>query len=350
MKRRPEKIALKVLLLSSTLFVAVCCSRSPGEPVAAPIASTAVARDAIGGPNAPTPELRPRRVEPGERPVEAIDRVVVISIDGLRPDLLLRAFMPRVRGLCNGGSYTFWAETTHEAYTLPCHVTMLTGALSERHGVTWNTYIEDSYPNVPTLFELAKQAGYSTAMASGKMKFIVLTRPGTIDHYFLPPDEPVSDHDVAVHAESLLREHRPQVLFIHLPGVDTAGHESGWGSIEQIAAIERADDAVGLVLDVLADLKLTGSTLIIVTSDHGGAGKGHASDDSRSRFIPWIAAGPGVRRDFDLTLRSQRRIGIEDTFATACAFLGIDPGDECEGKPVLEVLEADGRNSQAKFH
>ena len=74
--------------------------------------------------------------KPGEKPVAAIDRVLIISIDGLRPDLLLRAYMPRVRGLCAAGSYTFWAETTPEAYTLPCHLTMLTGAPAEAHGVT----------------------------------------------------------------------------------------------------------------------------------------------------------------------------------------------------------------------
>src|SRR5262249_8854655 len=151
--------------------------------------------------------------------------------------------------------------------------------------------------------------------AVGKMKFIVLTKPGTIDHYFLPPDEPVSDRDVAAQAESLLRKHQPQVMFVHLAGTDEAGHKYGWGSSEQIAAIERADDAVGLILAVLADLKPTAPTLVILPSDHGWAGTDHEMNDSRSHFIPWIASGPGVRTDFDLTQVTRRRIAIEDTFA-----------------------------------
>ena len=322
---QPKRATARSLLLLSAVFIAAGCSRSSGEPVAAA--------------GSPKPGFHQRRVEPGARPVEAIDRVLIISIDGLRPDLLLRSFMPRVRGLCSEGSFTFWAETAPEAYTLPCHVTMLTGASSDKHGVTWNDYIEESYPNVPTLFEVAKQAGYSTAMATGKMKFVVLTKPGTIDYCYLPPDEPVSDREVAAHAESLLREHQPQVMFVHLPGTDEAGHKYGWGSNEQLAAIELADEAVGLVLAVLSDLRLAGSTLVVVTSDHGGAGTDHTMNDARSHFVPWIACGSGIRRDFDLTLLSRRHIRIEDTFATACAFLGIDPGDECEGKPVLEILE-----------
>jgi hypothetical protein len=312
---------MRFLLLLTALLVAVGCSRSPAAPGGAKTVSC------------------PRRVEAGERPVQAIDRVLIISIDGLRPDLLLRAFTPRLRGLCSGGSYTFWAETTPEAYTLPSHVTMLTGVSAEKHGVTWNDYCEGCYPNVPTLFEVARQAGYSTAMATGKMKFVMFLKPGTVDHHFLPPDEPVSDRDVAGHAESLLRAHRPHVLFVHLADTDQAGHKYGWGSSEQIAVIERTDEAVGLILAVLGDLNLTDATLVIVTSDHGGAGTNHEMNDSRSHFIPWIASGPGIRKDFDLTLFRQRRVGTEDTFATACAFLGIDPGGECEGKPVLEILD-----------
>jgi len=321
------------------LMIAVGCAQPDGEPVTTTI--DAVAADSQPVAAATTREARRPPLKAVPRPVPSIDRVMIISVDGLRPDLLLRAEMPRVRGLCKSGSFSFWAETAPEAYTLPCHVSMLTGTPSEKHGVTWNDYIEESYPNVPTLFEVAKQGGFSTAMVSGKMKFIVLLKPNTIDHYYLPPDEPVSDRQVAERAETILHQHRPQVMFVHLPGVDTVGHEFGWGSPEQIAAIARADDAVGLLLDALADLTLTDSTLVILTADHGGAGKGHEPNDPRSHFIPWIAAGPGLRQDYDLTRANLKTIRTEDTFATACTFLGIHPGEDVTGKPVLEVLETD---------
>ncbi len=318
------------LPLACVLLAAAGCSRPHGELAPAAREAAASTRDSP----------RPPLVAVG-RPVPAIDRVMIISVDGLRPDLLLLAEMPRVRGLCKSGSFSFWAETTAEAYTLPCHVSMLTGTPSEMHGVTWNDYIEGAYSNVPTLFEVATQAGFSTAMVTGKMKFIALLKPNTIDHYYLPPDEPVSDREVAERAESILRRHRPQVIFIHLPGVDTVGHESGWGSPEQLAAIARADEAVGLVLNALADLTLTDSTLVILTADHGGAGTTHDANDPCSRFIPWIASGPGLRRDFDLTRARIKAIRIEDTFATACLFLGLHAGEHISGKPVLEILETD---------
>ena len=321
------------------LILVLCVSRGQAQPASVSIrpdgasqANSAAASDEKALSAAETDTRT-------EKPVEAIDRVLVISVDGFRPDLLLRADMPHVRSLCAEGSFSFWAETTPEAYTLPCHVSMLTGAPAEKHGVTWNEYIEQSYPNVPTLFEVAKRAGHATAMATGKMKFIVFTRPGALDDYYYPAEEPVSDDEVAVHASALLRKLRPHVMFIHLPGVDTVGHDFGWGSRQQMAAVERADEAVGRVIATLRSLKLDGSTLVILTADHGGAAKSHEMNDPPSHFIPWIACGPGVREDFDLTLLGDRTIRIEDTFSTACAFLGLDPGSENQGKPVLEILE-----------
>ena len=275
-----------------------------------------------------------------DRPVAAIKRVLIISIDGLRPDLLLRAKTPRMHALLKSGSFTFWAQTAAEAYTLPCHVSMLTGVSSKIHGVTWNDYIEESYPESPMLFELAKKTGYSTALVSGKMKFITFAKPGALDWSWLPSDEPVEDADVAQHAVKLMRAHQPEVLFVHFPGVDNIGHDKDWGSPEQLRAVETADNAVGTVLDALASLNLAGSTLLILTADHGGAAKDHGAGDPRSLCIPWIANGPGIRQDFDLTRVPELSIHIEDTFATACAFMGIDPGKSVEGKPVMSILSA----------
>jgi len=51
----------------------------------------------------------------------------MISIDGGRPDLLLRAGMPNLRRLMREGSYSMWAKTTAQAVTLPLHMSMLTG-------------------------------------------------------------------------------------------------------------------------------------------------------------------------------------------------------------------------------
>src|ERR1700728_1158685 len=97
------------------------------------------------------------------RPVPAIERVLIISIDGCRPDLLLRADTPVIHGLLAKASFSFWARTTAESVTLPSHVSMLTGVTPVKHGIQWNADLPlmhpvyPAYPAYPTLFQLAKE-------------------------------------------------------------------------------------------------------------------------------------------------------------------------------------------------
>ncbi len=116
--------------------------------------------------------------------------MLVISIDGGRPDLLLRAGMPNLRRLMREGSYSMWAKTTAQAVTLPSHVSMLTGVSPNVHQIFWHTDLplkEMVYPKAATLFEVAKKAGYSTALVAGKSKFAQMNKPGAIrpplDHH-----------------------------------------------------------------------------------------------------------------------------------------------------------------------
>lgn len=276
-------------------------------------------------------------------PARRAAQVVVISIDGLRPDMALRADMPNVRSLMATGAFTFWAKTTALSVTLPSHTSMLTGVTPAKHGVEWNYDLplrEPIYPMRPTVLELATKAGLVTAMVAGKSKFSTLNRPGTITHVFVPEnaDSSVDDETVAAKAVEVISKYKPALLFIHFPGVDAAGHSRGWGSNEQLAAVAGADVQVGKVLRALTAAGIRESTFIIVSADHGGAGRTHGPDDSRSRHIPWILVGPGVKRGFDLTQIEAREVRTEDTAATVCYLLGLQSG-KLDGSPVLEAFD-----------
>jgi predicted AlkP superfamily pyrophosphatase or phosphodiesterase len=275
--------------------------------------------------------------------VGASPRVVIVSIDGLRPDVALRAHMPALRSLMARGSYTMFAATTDVAITLPSHVSMLTGVPPAKHGIHFNLDPgpgDPIEPAWPTLLQLAHRAGLTTAMSAGKSKFSVFASPGALDLTFLPPrGGTASDSAVAATARGWIATRRPQVLFVHFAGPDLVGHAEGWGSPAQIRAAAVADRALGQVLGALKRAGLTDSTLVIVSADHGGAGLTHGGKDPRSHFIPWIAAGPGVRRDFDLTLEPRLRVRTEDTFATACAWLGLSVTKPVTGRAVEEIFE-----------
>lgn len=269
-------------------------------------------------------------------------RAMIISVDGLRPDVMLRANAPRLRRMMEEGSFTCWAQTTAVAVTLPSHVSMLTGVRPQRHQIEWNYDVPLSkpvYPSVPTIFELAHKAGYTTAMVTAKAKFDVLNKPETLDAVWMPQDGGVADQHVVTHAISIINETRPELLFVHLGEVDAVGHGKGWGTPEQLEAIQHVDEAIGAILDELAAKKLLDSTLVIISSDHGGAAKTHGADDVRSRNIPWIVTGPGVKRGFDLTRVSELQIRTEDTFATACDWLQVKVPHKIDGKPVADIFE-----------
>ena len=276
------------------------------------------------------------------RPNARIHRAMIISIDGLRPDVLLRADAPRIREMMQRGSFTMWARSTAVSLTLPTHVSILTGVEPQVHGIHWNGDLplaQPVYPKVSTIFELAKKAGYTTAAITGKSKFAVLGKPGTIDHAYWPDESKSNNADVAAHATQMLRSFQPQFCFIHFPDVDTIGHNIGWGTPQQLQAVADADKYVGQILDTLAEEKLLDQTLIILTADHGGAGRTHGADDFRSRHIPWVAMGPGVRRNYDLTSNRDLIVETYDAFATVCALLDIPVTPKRTGKFVEEIME-----------
>ena len=276
------------------------------------------------------------------RPIPAIERVVIIAIDGLRPDRLLLADTPVLHGLMARGSYSMWMQTTVLATTLPSFTSMLTAISPRKHAIYWDKLLplsEPVWPNRPTLFEMAKNAGYTTALVAGKAKFRHLNKPGTIDAFFAPPEDHYPDEQVAAEAVRVISTLKPDVLFVHFPGVDSAGHGSGWGSAEQLAAIHKADSQVGLLLAALDKDGLLNGALVMVSADHGGAGRNHGPDDPRSANIPWIIAGPGVKHGYDLTQSAELMLRTEDTCATACYVLGLPQQDYFDGHPVTLAFE-----------
>lgn len=289
----------------------------------------------VGFAQSPVPMSKP------ERPFPEVERVIIISVDGLRPDRALLADMPTLRGMLRAGAYTFWARTTAVSVTLPSHTSMVTGVIPGKHGIEWNRDLplsEPVYPNVPTVMEMATRAGYVTAMVAGKSKFSALNKPGTITHVSVPVDEKGNNELVVAEVSKIIEEHKPHLLFLHFPDVDTVGHRKGWGSAEQLAQIEQTDTQLAQIFAALDRAGVRESTVVILSADHGGAGLTHGAEDFRSRHIPWIATGPTVRKFFDLTQIRPLEVRTEDTCATACWLLGLPLPAYFDGKPIYEAF------------
>jgi predicted AlkP superfamily pyrophosphatase or phosphodiesterase len=106
--------------------------------------------------------------------------VVLISIDGLKPDYVLEADkynlqIPNLRKLVKEGAFATQVTGIMPTVTYPSHTTMVTGVSPAKHGIItnspfdpfgknqggWNWYAEDI--KVPTLWEVVGQAGMRTS-------------------------------------------------------------------------------------------------------------------------------------------------------------------------------------------
>jgi predicted AlkP superfamily pyrophosphatase or phosphodiesterase len=272
-------------------------------------------------------------------PVESITRhVLLVSIDGLRPDAIQRFDAPTLQRLVREGSYTLAASTITPSKTLPSHTSMLTGEPPERHGVLWNNLATAKADSVtlPTVFGVARSYGYRTAAFFSKSKFQALQLPGTLDFSQAPRgwfgrwsgDRTVDD--VEVH----LATAKPNLLFVHLTDPDRAGHDTGWMSAAYGRAVARADVAVARML-AAADVAFgAGNFSVIVTADHGGHERDHGSDHPLDVTIPWIAWGRGVNAG-ELNGSLVRTV---DTASTVLWLLGMSEPSDWQGTPVLAAF------------
>jgi predicted AlkP superfamily pyrophosphatase or phosphodiesterase len=278
-----------------------------------------------------------------QRPLPAVEHVVIIIVDGLRPDRALLADAPAIRSMVTGGAYTFWARTTDVAVTLPSCTSMLTGVKPGKHGVNWNKdqpADQQGYPSVPTVLEMASGAGYTTALVAGKSKFVALDRLGTITTATILAGPQSGDANVAAEAVRTIEAYKPELMCFHFPDVDAAGHKHGWGSREQLAQIEKTDAQIATVLAALDRAGLRESTVVLLTADHGGAGLSHGGEDARSKHIPWVVSGADVKRFYDLTQNAGLQVNTEDTCATVCWLLGLPQQPYFDGKPIGEAFDA----------
>jgi arylsulfatase A-like enzyme len=316
-------------LLLSLLFLAACLS-AVSTPEPAPTVPPVFTKTATPF-QPPTETSTPLATQTSTAtPVPKPARVLILSIDGLRPDVIDLTPMPNLQALMQMGAYSLVAQTIHPSVTLPSHTSMLTGFCPEDHGVDWNDYRpERGFANGTDLFDLAHAAGLRTVMVVGKDKLRQITEPESTDVF-----EFINDRDVVIAAR--VAELIPQgfgLMLVHFPTTDWMGHEYGWLSPEQFSVIFRADEALQTILNALQEAGMREDTLIIVTADHGGHDTTHGSRQLEDMTIPWIAAGPGVRHVVLSTA-----VNTTDTAATAAWALGLPLPAEWDGLPVLEAF------------
>ena len=244
-----------------------------------------------------------------------IERVIIISVDSMNNDYLFNDYQnpgfeltPNMGLLVrNGAAYTA-AEAVMPTKTQVNHITIVSGSYTERIGVPGNFVYDENRSGLfffekyvhpwrrpelikaDTIFQAMERVdpGYTSAVVSGK-NFVgrpiwadIQVAPGYLSKsaerigvrkfpevmFFDAPDPWTIDNVILV-----LEEADPDVMLVNLAFLDPVQHILGHGSMEAWAALSWADYQIGRLIEYLTDSGKLGSTLIVLTADHGQSNK-----------------------------------------------------------------------------
>ena len=258
--------------------------------------------------------------------------VLMISVDGLRPDYVTAADkhglkIPALRRFVTEGAFAEGVEGVIPTVTYPSHTTLITGVWPAKHGILSNTifdplrtgqsawywYAEDI--RVPTLWDVATRAGWTTASVQWPVsvgarvtwnipeywrantpedaKLVrALSTPGLIAEL----EAELGPYPRGLEAEDdeargrftarLLEKKRPALLTLHLLALDHVQHDTRPFSAETFAVLERLDAVVGRLRET-AERLAPGRAFVAIVSDHGFV----RTDTTLNLFVAFRDAG-----------------------------------------------------------
>jgi len=263
--------------------------------------------------------------------------VLMISIDGLRPGDVLEADqrglrIPTLRKLAADGMTASGVKNALPTVTYPNHTTLITGVWPAKHGIPNNPVFDPLQQNmggwywyahdikVKTLWDAVHESGgkvaslsWPVSVDSGAIDYNVpeywrvpalhdediklvraLVTPGLAAQLekasglkLIEADGETVEEDVGRtrFAASLIALKHPQLITVHLRGLDHVEHMSGPGSTEAHAALETLDNAIG---KLIADARKAQPDLVVaIVSDHGFAPVEHEVN----LIAPFVQAG-----------------------------------------------------------
>lgn len=240
-------------------------------------------------------------------------RLVVLSIDGMRPDFFRQRedfglAIPNILDLVKSGASADAVVSVYPSTTYPAHATLVTGVPPRAHGIyshlasldptdrarPWHWFAPAL--RVPALWSAARATGRKSAaigwpVSAGapidynipeiwdpacpdpQKDFSTVARHATsglfeeVTKALQPilPDAP-SDRVRGEAALHLWRKYRPDLLLVHFVGYDEQSHHHGPLSPQAIAALEQSDAEIGRIRDAVS---VGDSVELVVLSDHG---------------------------------------------------------------------------------
>lgn len=209
-------------------------------------------------------------------------RVILVSIDGFRPDYLDAGVTPNLSRLAQAGVLASM-RPSFPTVTFPNHYTLVTGRHPDRHGIVGNSFVDSTlgrfsmqktesgwWNQAEPIWITAQKAGLTTATMfwPGSETEHAGIRP----HYWRAFDQSVpGDARVDQVLAWMDTDPVPDFSTLYFDTVDTAGHRYGPGAVETLQAVAEVDGSIGRLVQGLRARGLYEGTVIVIVSDHGMA-------------------------------------------------------------------------------
>ena len=216
------------------------------------------------------------------------EKVILISIDGMRPDGAVGCGHPFVQELMEKSTYTLQGGSVLPPVTLPCHTSMFYGVPPERHGILTNTYTPPVRPVKGIAEQLAASGKVCAAFHNWEpIRHIWQSETMKYTGYINAYQEDNSDSLLTGMLLSLISRKQPDFLFLHLVETDEqGGHDHGWMSPEYLGQLGNALSCAQRIYQAAGN-----DYHIIITADHGGHDRSHGDNCPEDMTIPMFFCG-----------------------------------------------------------
>jgi predicted AlkP superfamily pyrophosphatase or phosphodiesterase len=212
--------------------------------------------------------------------------LLLISLDGVRPDYLQPGTTPHLSRLAGEGVHAQWMNPSYPSLTFPNHYTLVTGLRPDHHGIVNNTMWDEHLGDFALsnreavgdarwwsgepIWVSAEKAGIRTATLfwPGSEAAVQGVRPWQWRKF----DTKISiDQRVDQILEwlSLPAAERPRLVTLYFEHVDGAGHDGGPDSAKVTDALRQVDAGIGKLMAGLQARGLADRINMVVVSDHG---------------------------------------------------------------------------------
>lgn len=247
-------------------------------------------------------------------------KVLIIGIDGCKPDVLEKAETPAIQKLMDNGAWTYKAKTDPISSSGICWTSMLTGVWHDKHNVVSNEYKNPNMEEFPHFFKRIKEF-------DPELKTYSLSNWSPLHKILQEGDADVikgggPDDRVTMNVVNVLKNEDPDVVFVQLDQVDGAGHKFDYKyeSKDYVKAVQKADKQVGEMHAAIRSRKnyTQEDWLILVSTDHGGSDFGHGKDIPEHTTIFYIASGTNTKKG------ELKEANVTDVCITAMKHLGLE--------------------------